>query len=176
MRTCERWQHAAPLNTVREKLKTLLGPTRLAPAPVMLRGSIRFSPSPRATHVEFLLSNTELASCTRVDFDRFWNVWLSAPRLQALHLEFAVGDCGTPAAFEGINRFLEHFVFHVRTEEIKPRLTFHLNNWTELDEKKLTMKEVLEAPVELYNSQKQGYMRFVATDDFTKQVPLPPCS
>jgi len=140
----------------------------------MLRGSIRFSPSPRAKNVEFLLPNTELANCTRTDFDRFWNVWLSAPQLRELCLEFAVGDCGTPAAFEGINRFLEHFAYHIHDEEIKPTLKFHLNNWTELDEKKLTMKEVLEAPIELYNSQKQGYVRFVAMDDFIKQFP-PPC-
>lgn len=139
------------------------------------RGSIRFSPSPRATKVEFLLSNSELITCFRADFDRFWNVWLSAPRLQTLHLEFAVGGCGTPAAYEGINRFLEHFVCHViNSEDVKPILEFHLNNWTELDEMKLTMKEVLEAPIELYNSgRKQGGVRFITSEVFTQQIPYP---
>ena len=144
-------------------------PPRTRPRTTMtqLRGSIRFSPSPRATEVSFILSNTELATATRADFDRFWNVWLSAPQLRSFRLEFAVSD-GGPAAYDGINRFLEHFAFHVvaSNEEIKPAVEFHLSNWTELDEKKMMTREVLEAPVELYNSQKQSGIQFITEDLF----------
>ena len=138
----------------------------------LLRGSIRFSPSPRATEVSFLLSNTELAAAARADFDRFWNVWFSAPRLQTLHLEFAVSAEEGPTAYEGINNFLAHFAYHVLPNEDCSKLTikFHLNNWTELDEKKLTMKEVLEAPVELYNSRKQGVLEFVTDGMFIRNL------
>lgn len=137
----------------------------------LLRGSIRFSPSPRATEVSFLLSNSELATSTRLDFDRFWNVWLSAPRLQTLRLEFAISTDEGPVSYDGINQFLAHFAYHVLPNEDCSNLTleFYLNNCTELDDR-LVMKEVLEAPVELYNSRKHCFVEFVTDDVFIRKV------
>jgi hypothetical protein len=134
-----------------------------------LRGSIRFSPSPRATAVDFLLANSELATCCRADFERFWRVWLEAPRLQTLRLEFACTATAEAPDYEGINRFLEFFVNNVLFQtEHKVGLSFHLSNWTELDEKKMSVKEVLEAPVQLYDDSKQT-VQFVEADMFHTQ-------
>lgn len=141
-----------------------------------LRGSIRFSPSPRATAVDLLLSNSELATCCRSDFERFWRVWLEAPRLQTLRLEFACTATEQPG-YDGINRFLEYFINNVlffQTEH-KVALSFHLSNWTELDEKKMSVKEVLEIPVQLYDGSAQT-VQLVEATMFHTRSPCPSSS
>lgn len=131
-----------------------------------LYGSIRFSPSPRATTVDLLLNNSELATCFRADFERFWHVWLHAPRLQTLRLEFACTTTltGIPI-FDGINKFLEYFVNNVLFQtDHKVAISFHLSNWTEIDEK-MTVNEVFKSPVELYSGGKMP-LQFVEASMF----------
>ena len=140
-----------------------------------LRGSIRFSPSPRATAVDLLLSNSELATSCSTDFERFWRVWLEAPRLQTLRLEFAC-TAREQLGYDGINRFLEYFVNNVLFQtEHKVALSFHLSNWTELDEKKMSVKEVLEAPVQLYGGSGQT-VQLVEADMFHTRPSCPSSS